>query len=360
MVAFAVFGALLTRPVGAVVAPITDASGHTFVAPAEGIQAISVHSVLRQPASGPWEVDVELWLRNARPVEVSTSLAVVLPNARVFVNGQPVDATPLTLRQDPARPEHTYRSAARIDVTMAPETVYAVRVVAEVSPTIDALGRAFIEVPTQALALFEGTIHGGTMVALFRERPIAGQSTIPGATLYDEPENRMAWQLREWEPGIPFRLSYLPPWSALLLVADVEACPAPWPIVQAMSSGDVASVRGIIGTHDASALSFCASLPLVLHGYVFESERVRAQLSAIPLTRYLPGPGVTGTLYRENPSFAPASLSDAESIYRNTLLRFAEERSVGADASFNAPLDLPSVPLPSDALPSEAPPSEAR
>ena len=344
LAATALVTALVPRTAEAVIAPIAEAGGHAFVGPGEGIQAIAVQSVLRQPATGAWEVDVEVWLRNARPVDVVTPLAVVLPVASVFVNGHPIDAAPLTLRQDPAQPEHTYRSAARFEVSMPAESVHTIRVVAPLRPTIDAMGQAFIELPTQALALFEDAIHGGVMVATFRERPIGVQTTIPGATVYDEPENRMTWQLREWEPTMPFRLSYLPPWSALLLVADIEACPAPWPIVRAMSSGDVSGVRAMIGTHDARALSFCANLPLVLHGFVFESERVREELSRIPLNRYLPGPAVTGMLYRENPRFASDGLSDAESIYRNTLLRFAEDRAAPTDGSFDAPVETPWVP----------------
>lgn len=320
------------RPAEAVVAPLEDVDGTWFARPVEGVSAIAVALTLEQPAAAreAWIVDAEVWLRNGRPLDMTVPIASLLPGGTVYVDGIAADTRPGRVARDPASPEHTYRDAALLTLDVPAETVVSVRVTGQIEPVVDALGQVFVELPTHALGLFEGTIHGGTMIATLRERPYAARATISDFTRYDEPANRLSWQLREWTPTVPFRLTYLPTWSALQLMTEIEDCPAPWPLVRAMSEGDMAGVRGIASTYDAAALRFCANLPLVVHGFPFESERARNELLAVPLSRYLTGREVSGSAYVINPHFAEDDLTDAERIYRHTLRQLADERDVAA------------------------------
>lgn len=315
---------------GAVIAPLEDEDGALFARPVEGVSAIAVALTLEQPAASreAWYIDAEIWLRNGRPLDMSVTLAALLPSPVVYVDGLAVETRAITVARDPATPQHLYRDAAAIPVAMPAETTVSVRITGYVEPTVDALGQVFVELPTHALGLFEGDIHGGTMIATLRERAFAARATIQGFTRYDEPANRLSWQLREWNPTLPFRLTYLPPWSALQLMTDIESCPEPWSVVRALSEGDMAGVRGIVSTYDVSALRFCANLPLIVHGFPFESERVRSELAAVPLSRYLSGRDVQGQAYVENPHFGEDDLSDAERIYRHTLRQLADEREL--------------------------------
>ena len=142
-------------------------------------------------------------------------------------------------------------------------------------------------------------------------------------TLYDEPVNRLSWYIRDWESTQALQWAYLPAWSALVRVADVESCPAPWTVMEHMMSGDVNAVGSYVSGFDPDTLNFCAALPLMIHGYPFESESVREQFASVSLARYINASESRGSIYRVNPEFDADMLSDVEAIYRRTLRDYA-------------------------------------
>lgn len=315
-------------PADAVVAPVQRVDGHWFPVETAELQvelaAIALVETRSAESVRRWEVDAELWIRNVGLDAERFDLAAVAGDVvGLWVDGSPVDPETVDIRQDPNLVDATFGAGALIPITLPPESTVVVHVRSVLDGRTDAYGRPFVIVPTHALGLFEGTVRGGRLEAWLLERPYGLRSTLQPATVYDEPTNRVSWPLRMWEAALPFQLAYLPPWSALLAMAEVERCPDPWEVMRTMSAGDIEGIQRLLAAFDDAALGFCAHLPLVAHGHVFQSERVRSQLGDVGLDRYVPDADAGARAYVPNPAFEESMLNDGERIYRNALERFA-------------------------------------
>jgi hypothetical protein len=78
---------------------------------------------------------------------------------------------------------------------------------------------------------------------------------------------------------------------------------------------------------DDATLRFCASLPEVLRGKVYESSRTVEQLSAMTLERYVPGGGAT-PLYVPDEAYDEAAMTEAEAIYLRSLRAALDARGL--------------------------------
>jgi hypothetical protein len=282
------------------------------------------------PSSAEWILDAELSIRHASLTDGPAPVVILDDEAFTaetvaYVNGEPVETTEIVLRQDPTMPEHTYPRGRMLFVPVEEGVATVVRVRMRTRGTIDALGQIFVELPTHAMGLFEGEITGGTMRVEFLGRPLGFQATLVGGIAYDDPISEVTWRLRDWEPRIPFRTSFLTPWSALLLVAEVEGCPDPWRVVRAVTGGDVDVLRAYGRQYDNSTLEFCGNLPEILHGRWFDSDRARGELAGMTLDRYVVGAQAV-SLYQPNAHFSLAQLGDAEAIYARALRSVLSER----------------------------------
>jgi hypothetical protein len=325
LLALAIGALALPSSAVAFVVPVNDVDDFVFPSGSSPLQVMSVSVRMHQEEGRLWHVDAEVWLRNTSGSAVDARLAGVLSDDMgVWVNGAPVIGTIGPLQRDPAYSLLNFPNALVFTAPMPAESTHLIRVSGLVEARVDAVGQIFLELPSYALGVFEGDVRSGTMHAWFEARPLGVQSSINNYTVYDQPENQVSWRLAAWEPLVPFRLSYLPPWSALLLATSVEECPEPWDVVRSMTSGNINTVRAYLSTFDNATLQFCSSLPLVIHGFVFESDRAREQFSAVPMSRYLPDRAAAGAFYIENPAFTEEMLSDAEAIYRNTLRQLSE------------------------------------
>ena len=311
----------------AFVAPLNSIDDTFFVGPSADFRVDMVDVRIAQqpgaPSSSEWIIDAELAVRRVSVASGPTSLAILddetfTDRTVAYVDGVLVETDPIIVRQDPARPEHTYMRARRLVLTVAEDRATIVRVQLRARGTIDAFGQIFVEIPTHALGLFEDTITAGTMRLEFFGRPLGFQTTLSGGTSYDDPISEVTWRLREWSPRIPFRASFLTAWSALLVVAEVEGCPDPWRVVRAVTGGEVDELRGYVGGHDDSTLEFCGNLPEILHGRWFSSESTREELLEMTLDRYISGAGAV-SLYAPNVDFDEQQLGDAEAIYARAL-----------------------------------------
>ena len=291
---------------------------------------VRVSQVEGAPSSSEWLIDAELSVRRVTVSDGPAELAIVdneaFTDATVaYIDGVLTETGAIVLRQDPANPEHTYLRARRLTVDVAADRATIVRVQMRASGTIDTLGQVFLELPTHALGLFEGTVTAGVMRLEFLGRPHGFQTTLTGGVSYDDPVSEVSWRLREWSPRIPFRASFLTSWSALLLIAEVEGCPDPWRVVRAVTGGDVDELRNYVGGHDDPTLEFCGNLPEILHGRWFASEQTRTQLAGMTLDRYVPEAQPV-SLYAPNHRFDEALLGDAEAIYARSLRTVLSER----------------------------------
>lgn len=313
----------------ALVAPLTRVDDTYFVARVEGVQVASAFIDIA-PAGDRWRIDVEVLVRNIGIGPVSVDLAILdeaafTSETLVFVDGVATRTIGFDPRQDPAFPEHTYRHARRLPLSLDLDGEVTVRARVFRTTTMDTLGRAFVELPTHALGLFSDPVTAGRIHLALRERALGLEATIDG-TVYDEPLNDATWMLRDWNPRVPFRVSYSTPWAALLLVAEVEACPDPWHVVRSTTQGQISALRSNLQSYDDATLTFCGNLPDVLHGRPFTNEQTREQLAAITLDRYVPG-SRSVPLYVPNANWSDALLSDAEAIYAHTLRSVLAERS---------------------------------
>lgn len=319
-------------PALALIAPLAPVDASRFIARSESLVVESIYiDVAPDGADDGWWVDAELTLRNMDVVDVVAELAILDEAATtdatlVFVDGASVGTDVVAPRQDPSIPEHTYAHARRLRVNMPLGSEITVRVHMFRTGGMDALGRSYLELPTNALGLFADNIEAGRIRMEVDGRAIGLQATIAGGVTYDAPLNDASWPLRDWAPRVPFRVSWASPWSALLVVAEVEACPEPWQVVRSMTQGQVEALRSHLGVFDDDTLGFCANLPEVLHGRPFNSERTREQLAAMTLDRYVPGSDPV-PLYVSNPDFDESLLSDAEAIYARALRTVLAQRS---------------------------------
>ena len=320
----------LPRQADAVVTPLQYVEGHWFPVRTEALQVqlASIRLAERQAedTGRAWELEAELWLRNVSLDVTRFDVAAIGGEVlSVERDGAPVTTEPIPIRQDPSLPEATFGEGVRVALELEPERTAVLRIQLRVAGRVDTYGRSLVVIPTQALGLFGGDVRAGHLEAQVLERPYGMQSTLSGATIYDEPINRIVWPLFSWSARVPFQLSYLPPWPMLMAMAEVDRCPDPWEIVRLMSAGELEELTNLVESFDPAMIEFCAHLPLVTHGYVFSSERARAQLLDLSLRRYVPDAGESARAYVPNPAFEEAWLSDAERIYRDTLERYAPE-----------------------------------
>ena len=327
---------LAAAPAAALVVPAHDLDGTLFPHEIEHIQIVGADirvdhlpSDAVEGVGQRWEVTAELRVRNHQDATTIVPL-IVLDDAdltdqtRVFVDGVAIQTTAIDPGYDPAHRELVYEHGRHFDLAMAPFALMAVRVTMVIQPEVDSVGQVFLRLPTDAFALFDGPVPTAFLDVELDQRAIGLQASLTGYTLYDEPENRLVWFVLDWTPSRPLEIAYVPAWSALLLVATVEACPEPWAVVQHMTTGDIAALRTLLDGVDTGTLEFCAALPLMIHGYRFDSSRVREQFGAVALERYLPGERPGESIYRENPAFTEEMLGEIEAIYRRTLAQFAE------------------------------------
>lgn len=277
-----------------------------------------------------WTVDAEFWLRNVSTEAKSLSLVVADTPAftgetELFLDGQRVETALTPLTYDPRMDRMNIDSGRRFAVAVSSGGRVVIGVRLRVDAVRDDKGQYSIDLPTHLLQLLAPKIMQTFLHVDFDARPLGLSSTLSGFTFYDHPWNRLSWFALDWEPRLPLRIVWLESWQLLVKVAAVEDCPAPWDVVRAVSRSDLGAVRALLNKHDVQTLRFCASLPLVIHGYVFPSSRVRDQFAEIPLRRYLGAAADRGLLYRENSAFSPDDLPELEKIYWSTLTRMVEQ-----------------------------------
>jgi hypothetical protein len=269
---------------------------------------------------GVWQWDVTMTMQ-CRSIEATTvPVALLIPSSGdAWIDGVPVASRSVTLQRDPAMPDQTYPFAQLTELDCQPGNVFELRTRHSFETRVDSYGQRFLDFPALALSLFAENIGTASLFVELHDRPIALQTTLSDPTLYDEPDAAMSWYLRNWEPGLNFQVSWLSPWSALQMVADVESCPAPWQVVQATTSGDPNALQSLAAAYDDSTLRFCARLPEIIHGAPFEPGPVTTQLMEISMSRYLPSLAHETALYRPNPAWSMELLSEVEGLYRSAL-----------------------------------------
>lgn len=328
----------LAAPASALVAPLTETEGRYFPAAATEVQVLSASVyVERLPARGEdgganrWLVELDLVLRNhqdaVRTVPVAFSPgAEFADQTRVWLDGEPLTTVADDVGHDPALPDHLVRNPLRANLAMQPLTVHTVRVVTGVQSQRDAYGQTFLRLPLHLLSLFDEAMPYVGITIRLDDRPLALQSTIRNPIVYDAPEPMLQWFVRNADLTLPFEVSWLDPWSALMLVAEVESCPAPWDVVQSVSRGDLVGLEFNLRDEGDDTLAFCAGLPGVLRGGPIANADAADHLASIDMRRYLPGDAERGPLYAPNAEYDDDQLTDPERLYRNTLRTIAESR----------------------------------
>lgn len=276
-----------------------------------------------------WTVDAEIWLRNVAAERQSALLAVAdVPeftgDTEIYLDGQRVESALTTMEYEPSR-SNMQRSTVRrfsVNVPSAGRVVIGIRMRVDAVRTDD--GQFSLELPTHLFSLLSDKIIQSFIRIDMDTRPVGMTSTLSGYNFYDFPWNRVSWFALNWEPRIPLRVLWLESWNLLSKMAEVEQCPAPWDVVRNVSAANMNAVRTLLAKYDQQTLRFCASLPLVVHGYVFPSQRVRDQFANIQLQRYLGSTAERGSVYRENPAFQRDDLPQLEKIYWSTLSSMAE------------------------------------
>lgn len=277
-----------------------------------------------------WTAEAELWLRNITVDKQSLILGVAdseehTGETQVFLDGQRIDTAITNIEYEKSKTDIHQPKMRRFSVS-AP---HGGRVVLKIRMVVDAKrgddGQYTLTLPTNLLSLLSKRVLHSFIHVELDTRPIGMTTTLGGHTFYDFPENKLSWFALDWKPTIPLQISWLESWALLSRIAEVEKCPAPWNVVRHVSSSDLKQLRDLLAAYDAQTLRFCSSLPLVLHGYVFSSARVRQQFSEVPLRRYLGKQARDGSLYRENPSFERDDLPQAEYLYWSTLAAAAKK-----------------------------------
>lgn len=285
-------------------------------------------------SSNQWLVELDLVVRNhqdaARTVPVAFAPGADFVDATdVWFDGQPLATMTGDVGHDPALPDHLVRHPVRANLALEPLSVHTVRLVTGLTGQRDAYGQTFLRMPLHLLSLFDETMPYVGITVRLDDRAIALQSTVRNPVVYDAPDAMLQWFVRNAELTLPFEVSWLDPWSALMLVAETEACPAPWDVVQAVSRGDLVGLEFELQDIGDDTLSFCAGLPGVLRGGPIANADAAAQLASIDMRRYLPGDAERGPLYVPNPAHDADQLTDPERLYANTLRTIAEARGAG-------------------------------
>jgi len=335
----------------AVLLPVRTVDEFRFPDRAPDLHLMHVHMLVSRVNGGTngahrasWYVEADFVVANRSSSEITVPIALVgaIEGAEwstIFVDGARIGSDQVRMRQDPARGDLVFPHGVAFQLTVPAEGYVTVRTQFYAPTTVDTYGRLFLELPTHVLAEWGSVVERGRIEVYTAERPMAMASTLTGGITYDEPEGMITWYLRDWRPSIPFRMSYLPTWSMLMTVTNVEACPDPWTVVRYFAQGDMSSAQDYIAVYDPGTLEFCASLPLVVHGYGFDDVEVRRQFGAIPLSRYVATADSDARLYTLNPHFQEAMLPDSEAIYRRALLNAAQYGSFRAPAPEPEPFE---------------------
>jgi hypothetical protein len=307
---------------------VSNTDGHDFAIASDDVNLVSariwlerVDASSEEPSGGMWRVEAEYMLRNGAPEAIRQRLAIVCGDTDaidVRVDGREVTTIDAPLRRDPATPELYEESAAITEIDLPPGATVTIRAIYETDGLVDSYGQIFGELPMQYLALWEGAIESAHIDLVLDERGFGLQTTLTNGVRYDAPENMTTWYLRQWEPSMPFRVSYMPTWTALQVMAEIEECPQPWRTVGLLTSGDIEGLSAYLAGWDPATIEFCGSLPWIIHGRPFSTD-VRAQLEAVTLSRYLPGAPEGLGAYVENAEFAEERIPEVEALYQRAL-----------------------------------------
>lgn len=323
----------------AFVAPIKNQDGRFFLEQGEHwqlavarVNLVPLFDIMSpSPVTTSWILDAELWLRNVAGETQTVELGVTdtpahTETTELWLDGQRVETRLTPLQYSPSRGAMNRESARRFTVSVPNAGRVVIGVKMRIDARRDETGQWILEVPTHMLSLLSPKVLQAFVQIDLGGRPVGLTSTLSGYTLYDHPMHRISWFALDWQPRIPLQVVWLESWNLLQKVAEIEECPAPWDVVRHVSRGDLAAVRSLTLSSDVQTLRFCAALPLVIHGWVFPSQRVREQFAQIPLRRYLGVSADRGMLYRPSPSFRQDELPDLERIYAFTLTQIADER----------------------------------
>lgn len=317
---FALFA--LPTAAGALVVPCHEVGGEFFPSVTRNIEVVAarVSVDLRSETSDPRiaMLDAELHLRNRTGATEQACLLVADDAANTaltwtWARGVVVASEGVKPGFDPAQKANQLSHARQMTLPMGPGEVVVLRVERPVVLRSEGQGRTGLSLPTQLLRSFEGPVETAALEVVFAERPVAVQNTLSSMLIYDEPDPRTRWFVKNWSPSIAFELHWWTPWAALSRIAEVEKCPLPAALVQAANSGP-APVSELVSKTPAALRPVCAGLPAMLHGADVPSSQ-RPGFEAMRLQRYAES-GTDIPIYRWNPAFESESLSEPEQLYQ--------------------------------------------
>jgi hypothetical protein len=269
---------------------------------------------------GVWTWDVSITMQCRDIADTDVPLALLIPSSgHAWVDGDRISTQRTAIRQDPALPDHVWDSAQITTIDCTPGRVFVLRTRHSAESRLDSYGQRFLDLPVHGLGLFVDSISTATIHIELPDRPVALQTSLGNPVFYDEPDPALHWYVQAWEPTINLQTSWVSPWSALQMVAEIESCPPPWQVIQQLTNSQSADFNTMAGTFDDSTLRFCARLPEIIHGAPFDNGPVLEQLSSIMMSRYLPNLAYDVPLYRPNRGWALSHLSEVEALYRSAL-----------------------------------------
>lgn len=306
----------------AIVVPCHEVGGEYFPSVTRNIEVIAARVTvdLRSETADPRlaTLDAELHLRNRTGNVLDACLLVGddLPNTAftwTWARGVVVASDAVKPGFDPAQSSTKIFHARHLRLPMGPGEVVVLRVERPVVIGIEGQGRSGLALPTQLLRSFEGAVETAALEVIFSERPIAVQNTLSSMLMYEEPDPRARWFVKDWSPSIPFELHWWSPWAALARIAEVEKCPMPTALMQAAQTGPE-PVATLVNKTQPALRPVCANLPRMLHGGPAEAAQ-QAGFSAMTLSRYVETAASEVPIYRANPAFEAGSLSEPELLY---------------------------------------------
>ena len=322
---------LLPVPAQALLVPLRAQAENYFPRESEDVHIASMNlRVWQEPDIGgdrpadQWEVDVDLAIRNRRSHAVEEAIGVITStraaaHTSLQARGRTVELHPARGLHDGSLRDHHYPDLLRFTLRMEPQELVTLRLRTSVSARTDASGQIWVELPLNALALFDDRIETAWIRVEAPERMLGFRASVTGWTFHDAPVNLVSWYIKDFRTSRPFQAAWIGAWPLLLRMAVVEDCPAPWDIMRRIGSSRIEELRALLADLDPDTRDFCGSLPLIVHGHVFRTEGTRTRLGEIPLTRYAPDAPGDSRVYRENPGFSRDQLTDVERIYMDTL-----------------------------------------
>ncbi len=305
----------------ALVVPCHEVGGELFPSVTRSIEVVATRMTvdLRSETSDPriGTLDAEIHLRNRTGAVLEACLLVPDDAANTaltwtWARGVVVASASVKPGFDPAQQASQLAHARHLRLPMGPGEVVVLRVERPIILRSEGQGRTGLALPTQLLRSFEGPVETAALEVVFAERPVALQNTLSSMLIYDDPDPRTRWFIRNWSPSIPFELHWWTPWAALTRVAEVEKCPLPTALIQAANKGPEPAAA-LVSKTPPQLLPVCASLPTMLRGGPVAATH-QDGFAAMTLARYADG-GTEVPLYRVNPAFEADSLSEAEQLY---------------------------------------------